>query len=153
MDHNKDDVKDRMKNERCSKLWEDIKTPYPSCLHPEWDFERDKQELLQRTSRIAKEKREMARTKEVQRKNTQSMTRVTHASTTVQSLPLPNEIKEEGELLYHQYFMLYAMLPELRVHLKQALNWTDKQITAHMKYMTKQWRHQKDEYKRSMGFQ
>ena len=44
------------------------------------------------------------------------------------------------------------MSPELREHLKQALNWTDKQITAHMKYMTKQWRHRKAGYKRSMRF-
>ena len=42
----------------------------------------------------------MARTKQVQRKDVQSMTTVTNASTTVQSLPLPNGIKEEGELLY-----------------------------------------------------
>ena len=91
----------------------------------------------------------MAHTKQVQRKNTQSMARITNAHMTVQSLPVPNGIKEEGELLYRQYFMLYGMSPELR---EQALNWTDKQITAHMKYMTKQWRRQKDEYKRSMGF-
>ena len=115
MDHNEDDVKDHMKNERCSELWEDIRTPYHSCLHPEWDFEHDKQELPQRTSRIAKEKREMAQTKQVQRKNTQRMTRVTHAGTTVQSLPLPNGIKQGGELLYCQYFMLYGMSPELSV--------------------------------------
>ena len=94
----------------------------------------------------------MAHTKQVQWKNTQSITRVTNASTTVQSLPLPNGIKEEGELLYSQYFMLYGMSPELREHVKQTLNWTDKHITAHMKYMTKQWRCRKDEYKRSMGF-
>ena len=94
----------------------------------------------------------MARTKQVQRKNVQSMARFTNASTTVQSLPLPNGIKEEGELLYCQYFMLHGMSPELREYLKQVLNWTDKQITAHMKYMTKQWRHRRDEYKRSMGF-
>ena len=94
----------------------------------------------------------MARTKQVQWKNVQSMARVTNASTTVQSLPLPNEIKEEGELLYRQYFMLHGMSPELREHLKQTLNWMDKQITTHMKYMTKQWRRRRDEYKRSMGF-
>ena len=94
----------------------------------------------------------MAHTKQVQRKNTQNVARVTHADATVQSLPLPNGIKEEGELLYRQYFMLYGMSPELREHLKQTLNWTDKQVTAHMKYMTKQWKCQKDEYKRSMGF-
>ena len=82
----------------------------------------------------------MALTKQVQRKNVQSTTRATNASTTIQSLPLPNGIKEEGELLYCQYFMLHGMSPELRDHLKQVLNWTDKQITAHMKYMTKQWR-------------
>ena len=29
--------------------------------------------------------------------------------------------------------MLHGMSPELREHLKQALNWTDKQITAHIK--------------------
>ena len=94
----------------------------------------------------------MACTKQIQRKNVQGMARVTNASTAVQSLPLPKGIKEEGELLYCQYFMLHGMLPELREHLKQALNWTDKQITAHMRYMTKQWRRQRDEYKRSMGF-
>ena len=88
---------------------EDIKTPYHTCLHPEWDFEPDKAGITAKEqSRITKEKREMAHTKQVQRKNTQSMTRVTHASTTVQSLPLPNGIKEEGELLYQQYFMLYG---------------------------------------------
>ena len=80
----------------------------------------------------------MACTKQVQRKNTQNVARVTHANATVQSLSLPNGIKEEGELLYRQYFMLYGMSPELREHLKQTLNWTDKQVIAHMKYMTKQ---------------
>ena len=94
----------------------------------------------------------MARTKQIRRKNAQGMTRVTNVSTTVQSLPLPNGIKEEGELLYRQYFMLHGMSPELREHLKQTLNWTDKQITTHMKYMTKQWRCRRDEYKRSIGF-
>ena len=94
----------------------------------------------------------MACTKQVQRKTTQNVARVTHANVTVQSLPLPNGIKEEGELLYRQYFMLYGMSPDLREHLKQILNWTDKQVTPHMKYMTKQWRRRKDEYKRSMGF-
>ena len=44
------------------------------------------------------------------------------------------------------------MSPELREHLKQVLNWTDKQVTTHMKYMTKQWRWRKDDYKRSIGF-
>ena len=44
------------------------------------------------------------------------------------------------------------MSPELRGHLKQTLNWTDKQVTTHMKYMTKQWRRRKDDYKRSIGF-
>ena len=42
----------------------------------------------------------MARTKQVQRKDTQKVTRVTHADMMVQSLPLPSGIKEEGELLY-----------------------------------------------------
>ena len=53
----------------------------------------------------------MVRTKQVQRKNVQSMARVTNASTTVQSLPLANGIKVEGELLYRQYFMLHGMSP------------------------------------------
>ena len=75
-----------------------------------------------------------------------------NACTTVQNLPLPTGIKEEGDFLYRQYFMLYGMSPELREHLKQVLRWTDKQITAHMRYMTKQWRHRTDEYKRSIGF-
>ena len=44
-------------------------------------------------------------------KNVQGMARVTNASTTVQSLPLPKRIKEEGELLYRQYFMLHGMSP------------------------------------------
>ena len=92
----------------------------------------------------------MACTKQVQRKNVQSMARVTNASTTGQSLPLPNGIKEKGELLYRQYFMLHGMSPGLREHLKQALNWMDKQITVHMKYMTKQWRRQRNI--KSMGF-
>ena len=95
----------------------------------------------------------MARTKQVQRKKVQSAKGATNVSTTIQSLPLPNGIKEEGELLYHQYFTIHGMSPELREHLNQVLNWMDKQITAHMKYMTKQWRHRRDEYKRSMGFQ
>ena len=42
----------------------------------------------------------MAHTKQVQRKNTQRVARVTHANAMVQSLPLPNRVKEEGELLY-----------------------------------------------------
>ena len=79
----------------------------------------------------------MARTKQVQRKEIQSAKRATNVSTTIQSLPLPNGIKEEGEFLYCQYFMIHGMSPELREHLKQVLNWTDKQITAHMKFMTK----------------
>ena len=89
----------------------------------------------------------MAHIKQIQWKNVQGMARVTNASTTVQSLPLPKGIREEGELLYCQYFMLHGMSPELREHLKQALNWTDKQITSHMRYMTKQWRRRRDEYK------
>ena len=97
-------------------------------------------------------KRKMARTKQVRRKNVQSTTQVTNARVAVQNLPLPNGIKEEGELLYRQYFMLYGMSPELREQLKQVLNWTDKQITIHMKYMTKQWQCRRDEYKRSIGF-
>ena len=56
----------------------------------------------------------MACTKQVQRKDTQKVTKVTHADTMVQSLPLPNGVKEEGEILYRQYFMLYGMSPELR---------------------------------------
>ena len=94
----------------------------------------------------------MACTKQVQRKDMQKVTKATHADMMVQSLPLPNGVKEEGELLYRQYFMPYGMSPELRGHLKQTLNWTDKQVTAHMKYMTKQWRQRKDDYKRSIGF-
>ena len=89
----------------------------------------------------------MAHTKQIQRQNVQGMAKVTNASTTVQSLPLPKGIREEGELLYRQYFMLHGMSPELREHLKQALNWTDKQITSHMRYMMKQWRCQRHEYK------
>ena len=81
----------------------------------------------------------MARTKQVRRKNVQSTTQVTNARMAAQNLSLPNGIKEEGELLYRQYFMFYGMSPELREQLKQVLNWTDKQITIHMKYMTKQW--------------
>ena len=42
----------------------------------------------------------MARTKQVQRKDTKKVTKATHADTMVQSLPLPNGVKEEGELLY-----------------------------------------------------
>ena len=79
----------------------------------------------------------MARTKQVQRKNTQNVARVTQVDAMVQSLPLTNGIKEEGELLYQQYFMLYGISPELREHLKQTLNWTDKQVTAHMKIYDK----------------
>ena len=39
----------------------------------------------------------------------------------------------------------------LREYLKQVLSWTDKQVTAHMKYMTKQWQRRRNEYKRSIG--
>ena len=84
--------------------------------------------------KLRKIERKMARTKQVQRKKTQNVARVTQADTTVQSLPLPKGIKEEGELLYRQYFMLYGLSPELRGHLKITLNWTEKQVTAHMKY-------------------
>ena len=94
----------------------------------------------------------MARTKQVQWKEVQSVKRAINIDDTIQSLPLPTGIKEEGELLYRQYFMIHGMSPELREHLKQVLNWTDKQVTAHMKFMTKQWRHRRDEYKRSIGF-
>ena len=94
----------------------------------------------------------MARTKQVQRKDIPKVAKSTYADTRVQSLPLPGGVKEEGELLYWQYFMLYGMSPELRERLKQVLNWTDKQVTTHMKYMTKQWRQCKDDYKRSIGF-
>ena len=48
--------------------------------------------------------------------------------------------------------MLYGMSPELREHLKQTLNWTDKQVTSPMKYLTKQWRRCQDAYKRFIGF-
>ena len=61
----------------------------------------------------------------------------TNARVTVQELPLPKDIKEEAELLYRQYYMLYGMSPELREHLKQVLSWTDKQVTTHVRYMTK----------------
>ena len=64
----------------------------------------------------------MARTKQVNRKNVQNTAQATNASMTVQSLPLPTGIKDAGEFLYRQYFM------------------------------TKQWRHRRDEYKRSIGF-
>ena len=94
----------------------------------------------------------MARTKQVQRKDTPKVAKTAHVDTRVQGLPLPGGVKEEGELLYRQYFMLYGMSPELRERLKQVLNWTDKQVTTHMKYMTKQWRRRKDDYKRSIGF-
>ena len=70
----------------------------------------------------------MARTKQVQRKDTPKVAKSTYADTRVQSLPLPDGVKEEGELLYRQYFMLYGMPPELRERLKQVLNWTDKQV-------------------------
>ena len=82
-----------------------------------------------------------------------SVKRAINIGDTIQNLPLPTGIKEEGELLYCQYFMIHGMSPELREHLKQVLNWTDKQVTAHIKFMTKQWRHRRDEYKRSIGFQ
>ena len=94
----------------------------------------------------------MAHTKQAQRKDTPKVVKATHTNTRVQSLPLPDRVKEEGELLYRQYFMLYGMSPELRGCLKQVLNLTDKQVTVHMKYMTKQWRQCKDDYKRSIGF-
>ena len=83
----------------------------------------------------------MARTKQVQRKEVKSVKRAINTGDTILNLPLPTGIKEEGELLYRQYFMMHGMSPELREHLKQVLNWTDKQVTAHMKFMTKQWRH------------
>ena len=51
----------------------------------------------------------MAHTKQVKRKNVQGMMQTTNTRATVESLPLPNGIKEEGELLYRQYFMLYGM--------------------------------------------
>ena len=94
----------------------------------------------------------MARTKQVQRKVTLKVAKTAHVDSRVQSLPLPCGVKEEGELLYCQYFMLYGMSPELRERLKQVLNWTDKQVTTHMKFMTKQWGKRKDDYKRSIGF-
>ena len=80
----------------------------------------------------------MARTKQVQRKVTPKVAKTAHVDTRVQCLPLPGGVKEEGELLYRQYFMLYGMSPEPRERLKQVLNWTDKQVTTYMKYMTKQ---------------
>ena len=61
----------------------------------------------------------MAHTKQVNRKTVQSAPQATNASMTVQGLPLPTGIKDEGELLYRQYFMIYGMSPELRDHLKQ----------------------------------
>ena len=60
----------------------------------------------------------MACTKQVQRKDTLKVAKATHADTRVQSLPLPDGVKEEGELLYRQYFMLYGMSPDLRECLK-----------------------------------
>ena len=100
----------------------------------------------------------MAITKQIRKENVQGLIQAvstgqsaTNARMTVRELPLPKGIKEEGELLYRQYFMLYGMSPELRDHLKQVLKWTDKQVTTHMRYMTKQWRHRRDEHKRSIG--
>ena len=46
----------------------------------------------------------MACTKQVQRKDMQKVTKATHADMMVQSLPLPNGVKEEGELLYRAIF-------------------------------------------------
>ena len=103
-------------------------------------IEINKRKLPQEHSKIVKSKEKMARTKQVHQKKTPHVTRANNASMTVQSLPLPNGTKEEGELLYRQYFVLHGMSPELREHLKHVLNWTDKQITAHVKFMTKQWR-------------
>ena len=94
----------------------------------------------------------MAHTKQIKRKHVQNIAQATNANETVQNLPLPTGIKDEGELLYRQYFMLYGMSLELREHLKQVLNWRDKQVTVHMRHMTKQWRQRRDEYKRSIGF-
>ena len=83
----------------------------------------------------------MARTKQMNRKNVQNTTQATGASVTVQSLPLSTGIKDDGDSLYRQYFMIYGMSPELTRHLKQLLSWTDKQVTVHMRFMTKQWRY------------
>ena len=94
----------------------------------------------------------MARTKQVQRKVTLKVAQAAQVDSRVQALPLPSGVREEGELLYRQYFMMYGMSPELRERLRQVLNWTDKQVTTHMKFMTKQWRKRKDDYKRSIGF-
>ena len=95
----------------------------------------------------------MAQTQQVNHKNVQSIPQATNDNMTVLGLQLPTGIKDEGEYLYRQYFMIYGMSPELREHLKQLLNWTDKQVTAHMRFMTKKWRCGSDEYKRSIGFQ
>ena len=94
----------------------------------------------------------MARTKQVHRKSILNTTPAMNASTTVQGLPLPTGVKNEGEFLYRQYFMVYGMSPELRGHLKQSLDWTEKQVTAHMRFMTRQWRRERNEYKRSIEF-
>ena len=94
----------------------------------------------------------MACTKQVQRKVTLKVAKAAQVDSRVQALPLPSGVREEGELLYRQYFMMYGMSPELREQLRQVLNWTDKQVTTHMKFMTKQWRKHKDDYKRSIGF-
>ena len=94
----------------------------------------------------------MACTKQVQRKVTLKVAKAAQVDSRVQALPLPSGVREEGELLCHQYFMMYGMSPELRERLRQVLNWTDKQVTTHMKFMTKQWRKRKDDYKRSIGF-
>ena len=45
----------------------------------------------------------MAKTKQVQRKNVQSTTKVTNAEVAVQNLPLPNGIKEE--VLYALWYV------------------------------------------------
>ena len=70
---------------------------------------------------------------------------------TVRSLPLPKGIKDEGELLYCQNFMINGMSPELRDHLRQTIGWTEKQVTNHVKFMTKQWKRRRNEYKRAIG--
>ena len=80
----------------------------------------------------------MARTKQNHHKKVQSTAQAMNANATVQGLPLPIGIKDEGELLCRQYFMIYGMSPDLRRHLKQTLKWKDKQVTTHMRFMTQQ---------------
>ena len=73
----------------------------------------------------------MARTKSVARKTPMGLPRAT-LPPNMDQITLPSEPIEEGNLLYHQYFIKFGMTEELKNRLRHHKGWTRKMITQHI---------------------